>query len=109
MERRCLILSEAPLSTRTFNCSTVSGSDLLVHRSLRWNKVPRRRETYVHPRDLLLLHFLCSGKSETTNLSEGGSDTPGGHGTDSSDSLVSPTYVRAHMPTNISYTVNVKM
>lgn len=53
----------------------------------------------------------CSGKSETTNLSEGGSDSdaPGGHGTETSDSPANPTYVRSHMPTNISYTVNVKM
>lgn len=35
--------------------------------------------------------------------------TPGGYGTYPSDSLVNPTYVRSHMPTDISYTVNVKM
>lgn len=54
---------------------------------------------------------LRSGKGETTTLSEGGRDTetPGGHGTDPSDSLVNPAYVRSHMPTDISYTVNVKM
>lgn len=60
---------------------------------------------------------LCSGKNDSTNLSDGGSDTetsletraPGGHGTDPNDSLVNHTYVRSHMPTNISYTVNVKM
>lgn len=76
------------------------------------------RETYVHQKDLLLLHFfLWSRKNNTTNLSDGGSDTetslesraPGGHGTDPNDSLVKQTYVRSHMPTNISYTVNVKM
>lgn len=51
-----------------------------------------------------------SGKNETENPSEGGgdSDTPGGHGTGPSGGLVNPT-VRSHMPTNISYPVNVKM
>ncbi|XP_041794179.1 membrane-associated guanylate kinase, WW and PDZ domain-containing protein 2-like [Chelmon rostratus] len=54
---------------------------------------------------------VSSGKSETTNLAGGGRDTetPAGHGTDPSDSLVNLTYVRSHMPTDISYTVNVKM
>lgn len=63
MAQQCLILSGAVLSMCTFNYSTVSGSDWLVQRNLRWNKVPRRRETYVHPRDLLLLHFLCAAGS----------------------------------------------
>lgn len=56
--------------------------------------------------------YFCSIFSvQWEDLSEGGSDTdtPGGHGTGPSDSLVNPTYVRSHMPTNISYTVNVKM
>nr|XP_046250495.1 membrane-associated guanylate kinase, WW and PDZ domain-containing protein 2-like isoform X3 [Scatophagus argus] len=54
---------------------------------------------------------VSSGRSETRCLSEGGRDTetPGGHGTDPSDSLANPTYVRSHMPTDITYTVNVKM
>lgn len=60
MEQRRLCLSEAVLSLCTFNCSTVSGSHWLVQLNLTWNKVPRKRETYVHPRDLLLLHFLCA-------------------------------------------------
>lgn len=74
-------------------------------------------ETYVRWRDLLLLHFLCAVERMSANLSDEGSETetsletraPGGHGNDPSDSLVNQTYVRSHMPTNISYTVNVKM
>lgn len=64
------------------------------------------RETY----NLLLLHFafgrervqICQREAETLK-------TPGGCGADPSDSPVNPTYVRSHMPTDISYTVNVKM
>lgn len=93
-------------STCTFNCSTLSGLDWLVQHNLRWE-----RDICTSTRFTFAPFSLCSGKSETTNLAGGGRDTetPAGHGTDPSDSLVNLTYVRSHMPTDISYTVNVKM
>lgn len=95
----------------TFNCSAVSGSDWLLHHNLTWKKIPHRRETYVHPRDLLLLYFLATMERMRLQIyqMEAVTETPGGHGSDPSDSLVNLTYVRFHMPTNISYSVNVKM
>lgn len=57
MEQQCLVLSGAALLTCTFNCSTVSDSDWFVQHGLT---LEQGRETYVHPRDLLLLHFLCA-------------------------------------------------
>lgn len=98
------------LSTCTFNCLIVSVSDRLLQRGLTWNE----EEKHVQPGDFsffLALFSLCSWKNETKDVSDGGSDTetPGRHGTDPNNSLVNPTYVKSHMPTNISYTINVKM
>lgn len=103
MEWRCLILSGA----LCFQCVPLTtGSDWFVQRNLRWE-----RDICTYKRFTFAPFSLCCGKSGTTNLSEGGRDTetPGGHGTDPSDSLVNLTYVQSHMPTDISYTVNVKM
>lgn len=72
----------------------------------------QERDVCTSNRFTFALVSLCSEKNETTNpVSDGGSHTesPGGHGTDRNDGLVNLTYVRFHMPTNISYTVNVKM
>lgn len=96
------------LSIRTFKCSTVSGSDCLVQRGLT-----QGRETYVEPGDFcfLALFSLRSGMNQTTGVSDGSSDTetPGTHGTDPNHSPVNLTYVKSHMPTNISHIINVKM
>lgn len=110
MEQRCLTLSGDVLLKHSF--LTLSGSDWLVQHNFRWNKVPHKRETYVHPRGLLLLHFLCAVgrmRPQICQMEEVTLKLLEDMALTQVTAWLTRHMLSSHTPTDISYTVNVKM
>lgn len=89
------------LSVCTFNSSAMSGSDWFVQCNLRWE-----RDICTSKRFTFAPLCLCS-RSETTQGET--LQTLEDMALTQVTAWLNPTHVRSHMPTDISYTVNVKM